>query len=114
MIALLYQGTPRSGASVPRGAGPTASAVAASGSETTLHSVAPQTFAELISMASNASKSQAIALDGTSRESTAAAANSRVVLGIPASDRRLTIIPPVAADPHLVTQVNDASMERRA
>ena len=48
---LLYQGSPRSGASVPRGRGPTASAVAASGSETSLHSLAPQTFAELISVA---------------------------------------------------------------
>ena len=48
----LYQGSPRSGASVPRGRGPTASAVAASGSETSLHSTAPQTFAELIFVAS--------------------------------------------------------------
>ena len=48
---LLYQGSPRSGASAPRGRGPTASAVAASGSETSLHSPAPQTFAELISVA---------------------------------------------------------------
>ena len=41
VYVLLYQGSPRSGASAPRGAGPTASAVAASGSETSLHSLAP-------------------------------------------------------------------------
>ena len=79
---LLYQGSARTGASVPRGRGPTASAVAAFGSETSLHSLAPQTFAELISVASKASlaskdsKSQATALGGTSRGSTAAAARS--------------------------------------
>jgi hypothetical protein len=49
---LLYQGSSRAGASLSRGRGPTASAVAAFGSETSLHSVAPQTFAELISVAS--------------------------------------------------------------
>jgi hypothetical protein len=49
---LVYQGSPRSGASVPRGRGPTASADAAFGSETSLHSTAPQTFAKLISVAS--------------------------------------------------------------
>jgi hypothetical protein len=79
---LLYQGSPRAGASVPRGRGPTASAVAASGSESSLHSLAPQTFAELISVASKASlaskgsNSQATALGGTRRGSTAAAARS--------------------------------------
>ena len=76
---LLYQGSPRTGASVPRGVGPTASAVASSGSESSLHSPAPQTFAELISVASKASlaskgsKSQPTALGGTSRGSTATA-----------------------------------------
>ena len=54
---LLYQGSSRTGASVPRGRAPTASAVAASGSETSLHSLAPQTFAELISVAFKASRS---------------------------------------------------------
>ena len=48
---LWYQGSPRSGTSLPRGRGPTASAVAAFGSETSLHSLAPQTVAELISVA---------------------------------------------------------------
>src|SRR4029079_18955907 len=102
---LLYQGSPRTGRSVPRGVGPTASAVAASGSETSLHSLAPQTFAELISVASNASlaskgsNSQATALGGMSRGSTAtAASSSQFVLGIPASTRRLTITSSVAAD----------------
>src|SRR4029450_9709673 len=63
-----------------------------------LHSPAPQTFAELISVASKASlssigsNSQATALGGTSRRSTAAAASSQRVLGIPASNRRLTTI----------------------
>src|SRR5215217_7802369 len=95
---LLYQGSPRTGASVPRGAGPTASAVAASGSESSLHSLAPQTFAELISVASKTSKSQAAALGGTSTGSAAtAASSSQFVLGIPASSR-LTITPSVAAD----------------
>ena len=51
----LVPGQPALGASVPRGVGPTASAVAASGSESSLHSLAPQTFAELISVASKAS-----------------------------------------------------------
>jgi hypothetical protein len=56
-----------------------------------VHSLAPQTFAELISVDSKASlsfkgsNSQATALGGTSRGSTAAAASSQVVLGIPAS-----------------------------
>ena len=90
---LLYQGSPRTGASVPRGRGPTASAVAASGSETSLHSLAPQTFAELISVASKASlsskgsNSQATALGGTSRGSTAAAARSPTATSISRLDR---------------------------
>ena len=87
----------RRGVGTP-GVGPTASAVAASGSESSLHSLAPQTFAELISVDSKASlsskgsNSQATALDGTSRGSTTAAATSQLVLDIPASDRRLTSI----------------------
>src|SRR4029453_2755496 len=87
----LYQGSPRSGASVNRGKGPTASAVAAFGSETSLHSPAPQTFAELIFVAVKAGGKDT-ALDGTSRGSTAPAASSQWVLGIPASNRRLTTI----------------------
>src|SRR5215211_4501667 len=82
----LYQGSPRSGASLPRGNGPTASAVAAFGSETSLHSPAPQTFAKLIFVAVTAGGKDT-ALDGTSRGSTAPAASSQLVLGIPASDR---------------------------
>ena len=94
----LVPGQPAHGGVRTPGGGPTASAVAASGSETSLHSLAPQTFAELISVASKASlsskgsNSQATALGGTSRGSTATAARSQFVLGIPASDRRLTSI----------------------
>src|SRR3954447_26855692 len=88
----LYQGSPRLGASLPRGRGPTASAVAAFGAETSLHSAAPQTFAELIFVAVKPGGYDT-ALDGTSRGSTAAAASSQWVLGIPASNRRLTTIP---------------------
>ena len=92
---LLYQGSPRAGrsVSVPRGRGPTASAVAASGSETSLHSLAPQTFAELISVDSKASlsskdsNSQATALGGTSRGSTATAARSPTATSISRLDR---------------------------
>ena len=81
--------------SVPRGRGrgPTASAVAASGSETSLHSPAPQTFAELISVDSKASlsskgsNSQATALGGTSRGSTATAARSPTATSISRLDR---------------------------
>ena len=75
------------------GAGPTASAVAAAGSESSLHSLAPQTFAELISVASKASlsskgsNSQATALGGTSRGSTAAAARSPTATSISRLDR---------------------------
>ena len=93
MSVLLYQGSPRTGMSVPRGVGPTASAVAAAGSETSLHSLAPQTFAELISVASKASlsskgsKSQATALGGTSSGSTAAAASSPTATSISRLDR---------------------------
>ena len=70
LSVLLYQGSARSGASVNRGRGPTASAVAASGSETSLHSLAPQTFAELMLVASKPGGKDS-ALDGTSRGSTA-------------------------------------------
>src|SRR5215216_7162005 len=100
---LLYQGSPRAGASVPRGKSTTrrppwrrvrttASAVAASGSETSLHSPAPQTFAELITVASKLASGKDTALGGTSRRSRTAAASSQVVLGIPASNRCLTTI----------------------